>query len=86
MSAFLLAILLGSLSSPILSPVTAALAADNPIVVENNQAGSSGWQIGSKVANDTTGQIKGYASSTSVGQNESITLHVTVNPRRPIDF
>ena len=56
-----------------------ALAADNPIVIENEQPGSSGWQLG-LIADDATGQIKGYASATSVGQNQSLTLYVSVNP------
>jgi Ice-binding-like len=61
------------------SPVP-ALAAGNPIVVENQQPGSGGWRIGYLVADDTTGQIKGYASSASVNQNDTINLYVTVNP------
>ena len=61
------------------SPVTAT-AADNPIVTENQQPGSSGWQLGSMIAYDTVNQIKGYASATSVPQGSSLTLYVTVNP------
>src|SRR2546429_1013330 len=63
------------------------LAVDNPIVVENQQPGSSNW-MWSKLADDTTQQIKGYASATSVGQNENITFYVSVNPAQnyTIDF
>src|SRR5207245_10327632 len=63
------------------------LAADNPIVLENQQPGSSGW-FWSKAGDDATGQIKGYASATSVNQNESITFYVSVNPAQTytIDF
>ena len=61
------------------SPVTAT-AADNPIVTENQQPGSSGWQLGSMIAYDTVNQIKGYASATSVPQGSSLTFYVTVNP------
>ncbi|TMB94343.1 MAG: hypothetical protein E6J38_08195 [Chloroflexi bacterium] len=53
---------------------------DNPIVVENRQAGTFGWLPGPNAAGDATGQIKGYWSATSVRQNETITLYVTVNP------
>ena len=59
----------------------------NPIVLENQQPGSSGW-CWSNLANDVAGQIKGYASASSVNQNENITFHVTVNPAQTftIDF
>ena len=58
-----------------------AAAADNPVVVENQQAGSTGWQINPRmIADDATGQIKGYASLTSVSPGQSITFYVTVNP------
>jgi hypothetical protein len=50
---------------------TADAPIDNPIVIENRQPGSAGWQLGAisgragyAIANDTQGQIKGYASST----------------------
>lgn len=55
----------------------------NPVVTENQQLGSGGWKIGLpgyRVADDTTGQIKGYASAASVNKGETITFHVTVNP------
>ena len=57
-----------------------AFAAPNPIVVENQQPGSTAWQLGPNVADDAHGQIQGYASATSVNQGESLTLYVTVNP------
>ena len=62
-------------------------AADNPIVLENQQPGSGDW-FWTKMGDDATGQIKGYASATSVKQNENITFHVTVNPAQTytIDF
>src|SRR5881296_4286654 len=67
--------------------VSSPRAADNPIVLENQQPGSTGW-LWSPGGDDATGQIKGYASATSVKQNESITLYVTVNPAQTytIDF
>src|SRR5438094_668778 len=69
------------------APASSPLAADNPIVLENQQPGSTGW-LWSPGGDDATGQIKGYASATSVKQNESITLYVTVNPAQTytIDF
>src|SRR5213594_1942531 len=69
------------------APASSQLAADNPIVLENQQPGSSGW-FWSKAGDDATGQIKGYASATSVNQGESITFYVTVNPAQTytIDF
>src|SRR5687767_10286263 len=74
-----LTLVLGLLVSGPLSPAGRTLAADNPIVVENEQAGSTGW-LASRLADDASGQIKGYASATSVRQTESLTFHVTVNP------
>ena len=61
---------------------------DNPIVVENRQPGSTGWQLGPAVASDSSKQIKGYASATSVAQGETLALYVTVNPAQSytIDF
>src|SRR5207244_4100441 len=41
------------------------------------------WQIpnaGFQLANDTSNQIKGYASATSVNKGSSLSLSVTVNP------
>ena len=62
------------------SPQRPVFAAANPIVTENQQPGSSAWQLGSLVSDDGTGQIKGYASATSVNQTQSIIFYVTVNP------
>src|SRR5438552_1636145 len=59
---------------------TPATAADNPVVVENQQPGTNAWQLGSLVADDTNGQIKGYASATSVVQGSRLDLYVSVNP------
>ena len=63
------------------------LAVDNPIVLENQQPGSGNW-MWSKIADDTAQQIKGYASATSVNQNQDITFSVSVNPVQnyTIDF
>jgi hypothetical protein len=67
----------------LLSPAVAGAQGANPIVVENQKQGSTGWRLeraGFAVANDTAKQIKGYASRTSVGKGGSITFHVTVRP------
>src|SRR6267378_4116955 len=61
-----------------LSPATAA-AQSNPIVIENQQPGTSQWQI-SRTGTDAGGQIKGYASATSVNKGGNITFFVSVNP------
>jgi titin len=52
--------------------------AQNPIVLENQNAGSTQWQI-SRSSTDAVGQIKGYASATSINKGDSITLYVSVN-------
>jgi hypothetical protein len=53
----------------------------NPIVVENQQPGTSQWRIPfSAVGSDAVGQIKGYASAASINKGENITLYVSVNP------
>src|ERR1044072_6087288 len=58
-----------------------ATAQSNPIVVENQQTGSSDWNIEWGFAgDDVQNQVKGYASATSVNKGGSINLHVSVNP------
>jgi hypothetical protein len=58
------------------------MAATNPIVLENEQPGTTQWNIyqNGRVANDIGKQIKGYASATSVNKGSSITFYVTVSP------
>jgi N,N-dimethylformamidase beta subunit-like protein len=73
-----LVFLLGLVASPAMLP---AVAATNAVVTENQQPGTTAWQLpGLLTADDTTKQIKGYASTTSVLQGGSITFYVTVNP------
>src|SRR5207245_4701857 len=75
------AAVVGLFAAAMMAPAFLAIAVDNPIVIANQQPGSTGWQLSpSMIAADAVGQIKGYASVTSVNQNESITLYVTVNP------
>src|SRR5439155_4992233 len=60
-----------------------AQAASNPTVIENQQAGSTLWQIpyaGDQLATDVGGEIKGYASATSVNKGSSIAFKVSVTP------
>jgi hypothetical protein len=80
LSTWSLLLLLGGLLSVVggQSFVTAAVAA-NPIVTENEHPGTTRWQI-TKVGTDAVGQIKGYASATSVNKGDNITFHVSVNP------
>src|SRR5690349_3630717 len=59
------------------SPVSAAT---NPIVIENQQPGTADWLAIQNEPSDATGQIKGYASATSVNKGDSIAFHVSVNP------
>jgi Subtilase family len=54
----------------------------NSVVVENQQPGTNQWRLG-LTAPDAGGQIKGYASATSVNKGEDITFFVTVNPAQP---
>src|ERR1700682_5473455 len=57
-----------------------AMAQSNPIVTENQQPGTSNWQIPWGLsADDVAGQIKGYASATSVNKGQNITFYVSVN-------
>ncbi len=56
-----------------------AVAASNPIVIENQQAGTSAWKL-TKTADDVNLQVKGFASATSILQGGTLTLYVTVNP------
>ena len=59
----------------------AVAAQSNPIVVENQQPGSGGWDIEwGGAGNDIAGQVKGYAGATSVNKGESINLHISVSP------
>ena len=63
-----------------LLPGTAA-AQSNPIVIENQQPGTSNWRIPyDHTGYDTNGEIKGYASAASVNKGEDITFYVSVNP------
>ena len=58
-----------------------ASAQSNPIVIENQQPGTSQWQIPwGSAGTDAGGQIKGYASATSVDKGETLTFYVSVNP------
>ena len=63
-------------------------ADDNPIVLENRLPGTRAWVIGQnghRIADDQRGQIKGYASATSVAQAETLTLYVSVDVAQQYD-
>lgn len=62
-----------------LSPYVAFAQSTNPIVLENQQPGTTQWQL-SQSADDVVKQIKGYASATSVNKGSAITFYVTVTP------
>ena len=57
----------------------AAAAQSNAIVIENQQPGTSQWQMSFR-GTDAVGQMKGYASATSVNKGENITFYVSTNP------
>src|SRR5881296_1604930 len=55
--------------------------ASNAIVIENQQPGTTQWRANfGSTASDAGGQMKGYASATSVNKGENITFYVSVNP------
>ena len=62
---------------------TTSSAPSNPVVIENQQTGTTLWQLGDlygrKYSTDAVGQIKGYASAVSVNKGETITFHVSTN-------
>jgi Putative metal-binding motif len=69
-------------------PASVALA-DNPIVEENRLPGTRAWEIptaGNQIATDAGGQIKGYASATSVAPGETLTFFVTVDVPQAYDL
>ena len=57
----------------------AAALADNPIVTENQQPGTSAWELAQR-GDRRGGQIKGYASATSVNKGGSISFFVIGEP------
>jgi len=83
--AFWSAVLVTFFSLPKLSMDVQAGAAQNPIVLENQNTGTNQWQwwhdpgIAARAV-DTAKQIKGYASATSVNKGAAVTFYVTVNP------
>lgn len=59
----------------------AALAAANPITVENAKPGDDTWAL-DVLAEESLGKIKGYASATSVNKGQAITFYVSVDVRQ----
>ncbi|MFN8639684.1 MAG: DUF6605 domain-containing protein [Dehalococcoidia bacterium] len=81
----------GAGASPHSTSVTLTItaSASNPIVIENQQPGSTAWQLfqGSfRQADDRAKQVKGYASLTSVLAGQSLTFYVTVNPAQNVSL
>ncbi len=58
----------------------ARAAAQNPIVIENQQPGSGGWLIEGNTGSDAVGQIRAYMSAVSVNKGGNIDFRVSVNP------
>lgn len=59
----------------------------NPIVTENQLAGTDAWQLGRpgfSIGTDEEGQVKGYASLTSVNKGGDIAFPVSVNPSQQV--
>ncbi len=67
----------GALVKSLFNPTTTQ-ATSNPIVVENQLAGSTGWQL-DLWSTDKYMEITGYASAVSVNKGESVDLHVSVH-------
>lgn len=70
----------------IAQPLPAARAADtaNLVTVENRKSGTTRWQIpwaGHQIADDSAGQIKGYASATSVNIGGRIDIKTSAASR-----
>ena len=73
----------GVLSIGLIPSVRPVVHLPNPVVAENQLPGTSAWQIGGagfRISDDAGGQIKGYASATSVNKGEPISFHISVNP------
>lgn len=58
----------------------ATATAQNAIELENQLPGTTTWRLSGRIADDTNGQIQGFASDTSVDAGSSIDLYVTVSP------
>ena len=59
---------------------------NNRIAVENSKPGSSDWELGygGRPGGDAGGgEIKGYASATSVSKGRRITFHVSLDKPQP---
>lgn len=71
-------------SASALAPQASLAGVDtsNPLVIENRKPGTRDWVIpaaGKSITSDSLGQIKGFASATSVNTGESIDLKVSVS-------
>lgn len=76
----LFAVLICGVAAAGLGPAL-SLAQSNPIVLENQQPGTDAWEIQwGRAGTDLGGEIKGYASATSVNKGQAITFRVSVKP------
>ena len=81
--ALLLVLAFSLMAGPIASPSLQADSGCNPIVIENQLPGTEDWQL-TKPANDINHQIKGYASSTSVNNGDTLDFYVSVKPAQKL--
>jgi hypothetical protein len=66
---------------------TASAATGNPIVAENQKAGSDGWQVpadGYTVADDVKKQVKGFVTTETINPGQSVGFKITTNPAASI--
>lgn len=72
-----------------ITPLAVSADSSNPLVIENRRPGTKGWIIpasGKAITDDSVGQIKGYASATSVNTGEPIDLKVSVSQAGQFDW
>lgn len=73
-----------------IATATTSVVQTNPVVLENQKPGSSGWMIGDlegrPYTSDAVGAIKGYASAVSVNKGENIAFYVRVSQAQPIQI
>lgn len=73
-----LAVVLVATAALLLHP--GLMSAQNPIVIENQQPGATGWDNLQQIGSDAVGQMKAYTSAPSINVGESLTFFVSVSP------
>src|SRR5207245_3724598 len=70
-----------------IATATTSTTQTNPVVTENQQPGTTAWQLGDvygrPYATDTVRPTKGAASAGSANKGQSSTFHVSRNTRQP---